>query len=131
MIQPIDTTQLPPHLRELLADRQPITWIPLPAGHGGTASMSVPVQTQAVPRLMDPWLVDKALTTPATQVYRWVQENMAAMVHGHTVTLVKASDTATLTTTLQALTHQPIRERIPQPEPDPAERKAEGTERSR
>lgn len=130
MIQPIDTTQLPPHLRELLADRQPITWIPLPASHGGTASMTIPVHTQATPRLMDPWLIDKALTSPATQVYRWIQENMGALVHGHTVTLVKASDTATLTSTLQALTHQPVRMRNRQPEPD-IDRKAEGKERSR
>ena len=92
--------------------------------------MTIPVHTQATPRLMDPWLIDKALTSPATQVYRWIQENMGALVHGHTVTLVKASDTATLTSTLQALTHQPVRMRNRQPEPD-IDRKAEGKERSR
>lgn len=118
----IDTTQLPPEIQASLADHQPVQWIPLPVGPGH-ADMSIPVQTRATPRLMEPWQLDLALTTPATQVYRLAQEHLAALVHGHTLSLVHASDPRTLDHTLNALSNSRQRSRIDSDQPLERERK--------
>ena len=110
----IDTTQLPPEIQASLADHQPIQWIPLPVGPG-QADMTIPVQTQATPRLIEPWELDRALSTPATQVYRLAQEHLAALVHGHSLSLVHASDAQTLTNTLNALADSRQRPRTTDP----------------
>ena len=106
----IDTTQLPPEIANTLADHQPIQWIPLPA-QPGQAEMMIPTQVRAMPRLVEPWEIDRALSTPATQVYRFAQEHLAALVHGSSLALVKASDEPTLTHTLDALN---AKERTPE-----------------
>lgn len=113
----IDTTQLPPEIQASLADHQPMQWIPLPVGPG-MSDMSIPVKTHATPRLLEPWQLDLALTTPAVQVYRLVQENLAAIVHLHTVSLVHASDPQTLTNTLTALSDSRQRSRTADPDRD-------------
>jgi len=125
----IDINQLPDDLRATLADHQPIQWIPLPVGPG-QADMSIPVQVRATPRLLEPWQVDRALSTPATQVHRLAQEHLAAIVNGHTLTLVHASDTRTLTNTLNALSDS--RTRSPRTtDPDRDNRPLERAGRSR
>ena len=98
----IDTQGLPPEIQASLADHQPIQWIPLPSTPG-QAEMLIPTQVQAVPRLVEPWQLDHALSTPQTQVWRLAQEHLAALVHGHSLSLIQASDERTLTNTLNAL----------------------------
>ena len=104
----IDTTQLPPEIQASLADHQPIQWIPLPVGPG-QADMTIPVKTAATPRLMDPWVLDQSLTTPATQVYRLAKEHLAVLTHADTISMVHASDEPTLSNTLNALNHDKAR----------------------
>ena len=101
----IDTTQLPPEIQASLADHQPIQWIPLPVGPG-QADMTIPVKTAATPRLMDPWVLDQSLSTPATQVHRLAAEHLAVMTHADTISMIHASDEPTLDATLNALSHK-------------------------
>jgi len=98
----IDTTQLPQEIQNSLADHQPIQWIPLPVSPG-EAQMLIPVHTQTTPRFMENWQVDAVLTTPATTVYRAMHDNLAVMMHGHTLSAVAASDPQTLDHALNAL----------------------------
>ncbi len=111
----IDTQMLPPEIADTLAEHQPIQWIPLPA-QPGQAEMMIPTQVRAMPRLVEPWQLDRALSTPATQVYRLAQEHLAALVHGDTLSLLKASDERTLTNTLDALNQSPEHGRDRAPE---------------
>ena len=105
----IDTTLLPPEIQDTLADHQPIQWIPLPA-QPGQAEMMIPTQVRAMPRLIEPWELDQAVTTPATRVYRLSEEHLAALVHGNSLALVKASDEPTLDHTLDALSESQTRD---------------------
>jgi len=111
----IDTALLPPDIADTLADHQPIQWVPLPA-QPGEAELMIPTQVRAIPRLIEPWQLDRALTTPATQVYRFAKDHLAAIVHGNTLALVKASDEPTLTHTLDALGQSQDRTRDHPPE---------------
>ncbi len=98
----IDTTLLPPEIADTLADHQPIQWIPLPA-QPGQAEMMIPTQVRAMPRLVEPWQLDRAVSTPETKVYRLAKDHLAALVHGNSLSLIQASDERTLSHTLDAL----------------------------
>ena len=114
----IDTTILPQPLQDTLADVQPVEWIPLPA-QPGEAAMLIPVHVQATPRFMEPWEIDEVVTTRATKVYRLAKEHLAALVHGDHLSLIKATDAATLDHTLQALAEQHARQVAPEPDREP------------
>ena len=107
----IDTQRLPPEIQATLADHQPIQWIPLPA-QPGHAEMMIPTQVQVVPRLVEPWQLDRALSTSQTQVYRLAKDHLAALVHGDSLSLIKATDEPTLNRTLDALSES--KERAPE-----------------
>ena len=113
----IDTTTLPQPLQDTLADVQPVEWIPLPA-QPGDAAMLIPVHVQATPPFMEPWEIDEATTTRATKVYRLACEHLAALVHGSRLSLIKASDSATLDRVLRALSAHDARQVAPEPERD-------------